>query len=103
MTEIENKIPSINGLSTNAALTTVKNKIPNVSSLVKKADYNTKVTEIQKNITDHNYDKYIDTPEFNKFTAEFFDTRLARSNLVTKADFDTKLISLNKKINSNKT
>ena len=41
---------------------------------------------------------YITTPEFNKFTAEEFDARLARANLVAKADFDTKLISPNKKI-----
>ena len=30
------KIPSISGLSTNAALNTVENKIPNISSLSKK-------------------------------------------------------------------
>ena len=34
--EIQGEIPSISGLSTNAALTTDKNKIPNISSLVKK-------------------------------------------------------------------
>ena len=36
VTEIENKIPSINDLATNSALTAVENKIPDVSSLVKK-------------------------------------------------------------------
>ena len=35
ITEIRNKIPSINGLATNTALTTVENKMPNISSLVK--------------------------------------------------------------------
>ena len=34
--EIQGEIPSISGLSTNAALTTDRNKIPNISSLVKK-------------------------------------------------------------------
>ena len=34
--EIQGEIPSISGLSTNAALTTDKNKIPNISSLGKK-------------------------------------------------------------------
>ena len=34
--EIENKIPSISGLATNAALTWIENKTPNISSLVKK-------------------------------------------------------------------
>ena len=36
ITEIENKIPSISGLVTDAALTAVENKIPDVSSLIKK-------------------------------------------------------------------
>ena len=38
---------------TKTALTTAENKIPDVSSLVKKTDYNTKVTEIEKKLTDH--------------------------------------------------
>ena len=36
VTEIEGKIPSINGLATNSALTAVENKIPDMSSLVKR-------------------------------------------------------------------
>ena len=63
----------------------------------KTADYNTKISEIEKKLTDHNHDKYITNPEFNTFTAEVFDTRLARANLVMKTDFNTKLISFNKK------
>ena len=74
-------------------------KLPNVSNLVKKTDYDTKISEIEKKVANHNHDKYITTPEFNKFTAEIFAARLAQANLVTKADFDNKLISLNKKIN----
>ena len=35
-------------------------------------DYNTKVNEIEKKITDHNHDKYITTLEFNKLTTENF-------------------------------
>ena len=35
-TDIEDKIPSINGLTDTAELTAVKNKIPDVSNLVKK-------------------------------------------------------------------
>ena len=38
ITEIEGKIPSISGFTTNAPLTTVENKIPNIHSLVKKTD-----------------------------------------------------------------
>ena len=62
ITEIENKIRSINGLATDSALIVVKDKIPNVGNLVKKTDYNTKITEIEKKLTDHNHDKYITTP-----------------------------------------
>ena len=52
VTEIEGKIPSINGLATSSALTAVENKIPDVSSLVKKTDFNTKVTEVEGKIPD---------------------------------------------------
>ena len=61
-----------------------------------------KLMKLKKNVFDRNHDKYITTPELNKFAEEVFDARLARVNLVTKADFDTKLISLNKKNNVNK-
>ena len=103
LTELENKIPDISNLATKTALTTVKNKIPSVSDLVKKTDYNTKVTEIENKLTDHNHDKYIDTSDFNKLTADGFNARLAQVNLITKTDFDVKLSSLNKKVTSNKT
>ena len=97
------KIPSISGLATKAALTAVENKIPNISSSVKKADYNTKITEIEKKLTDHDHDKQITTPEFNTLAANFFNARLAETNLVTKTDFDARLSSLNRNITSNKT
>ena len=62
-------------------------KIPSVSNLVKKkTDYNTKINEIKKKITDHNHNKYIATPEFNKFTSEIFDSRLKRENLLSQSD-----------------
>ena len=76
--DIENKIPSVSGLATNAALTAVENKMPDISSSVNKTDYNAEINEIEKKVTNHNLDKYITTPEFNKFTAEIFATRLAQ-------------------------
>ena len=97
------KIPSISGLALNAALIAVENKIPNISSSVKKAYYNTKITEIEKKLTDHDHDKQITTPEFNTLAANFFNARLAETNLVTKTDFDARLSSLNRNITSNKT
>ena len=36
-------------------MTAVENKIPNVSNLVKKTEYDTKVNEIEKKITDHSH------------------------------------------------
>ena len=71
--------------------------------MVNKTDYNTKVIKIEKKVADHNHDKYITTPEFNKLTAEVFDARLAQTNLVTKRDFKGKLKIQNQKNNSNKT
>ena len=91
ITEIKNKIPSITGLATNSALTAVENKIFDVISLVKKTNYNTKISEIEKKVSDHNHDKYITTPEFNNLAARVFTARLAQADLVTKTNFDTKL------------
>ena len=71
--------------------------------MVKKTDYNTKVTEIENKLNNHNHDKYITTPEFNTLAADVFNARLAQANLITKTDFDAKLSSLNRKITQNKT
>ena len=103
LTELENKIPDISNLATKTALTAVENKIPNVSNLVNKTDCNTKVTEIENKLTNHNHDKYIDTSEFNKLIANVSNARLAQANLITKTDFDANLSSLNRKITLNKT
>ena len=76
-------------------LTTVENKIPGISNLVKKTDYNTKITDIENKLNNHNYDNYIDTSEFNKLAADVF--RISQANLITKTNFDAKLSSLNRK------
>ena len=62
---------------TNSALNAVENKIPKISNLVTKTDYNTKIGEIEKKITEHNHGKYITTPEFNNLAAGAFISRLA--------------------------
>ena len=72
------------------------------SGLVKKANYDTKISELEKNLTDHSHDRYITTPEFNTLAANVFNTRIAQANQIKKADFDAKLSSLNKKITTNK-
>ena len=91
LTTDENKIPSISNLATKTALTTVENKIPSISGLVKKTDYNTKITDIENKINNHNHDKYVATSEFNTLAANVLNARLAQANLITKTDFDVKL------------
>ena len=90
-------------MATKTALTTVENKIPGVSNLVKKkTGYNTKITDIENKLNNHNHDEYIDTSEFNKLATNVFNGRLAQANLIIKTDFDAKLLSLNRKIIQNK-
>ena len=106
---VKGKIPNNTNLATTRALTAVENKIPSVINSIKKKkpDCNTKINEIEMKIIDHNHDKYITTPEFNKLTAESFAARLKQANLasksdianfVNKTDFDNKL----KDVTSNK-
>ena len=47
--------------------------MPNISSLNKKTDYASKINEIEKKLTDHNYEKYVATPGFNNLPANFFN------------------------------
>ena len=103
LTELENKISNISNLATKTVLTTIENKIPSVNNLVNKTDYNTKVTEIENKLNNHNYEKYITTPEFNKLAADVSNSRIAQAKLITKTEFDSKLSNLNRKITSNKT
>ena len=85
--------------------------ITNLATTLTAVDYNTKINEIEKKIIDHDHDKCITTPEFNKLTSEKFAARLAWANLaskndiivlVKKRDFDEKLKDLNNKVTSNK-
>ena len=64
---------------------------------LKKTDYNTQISEIEKKITAHIHDTYKTTLEFNKLTTGNFAARLKQANLVTKTNFDDKLKNLNKK------
>ena len=91
LTELENNIPDISSLGTKTTLTAVESKITSVSSFVKKTDYDTNITESEKNLTDHSNDKYITTLEFNTLVAD----------LISKTAFNAKLSSLNRKITAN--
>ena len=68
---------------------------------MEKTNYDTKISDLEKKLTDHNHDKYITTPEFNTLVAGVLNARLAQANL-KQTDFDAKLASLNRKITSNK-
>ena len=96
---LKNNIPDIINLATKTALTAAENEIPSVSNLVNKTNHNTKITVIEKKLTDHNHDKYIATPVFNTLAADVFNSRsYTQANLITKTDFDSKLSSLNMKL-----
>ena len=58
------------------------------SNLGKQADYDTKISEIEKKSTDNDHHKYVATQEFNKLTSENFAARLKQANLATKTDVD---------------
>ena len=64
---------------------------------LKKADYNTKITDIENKLNNHNHDEYVATSEFNTLAADVFNARLAQANLITKTDCDAMLSSRNKK------
>ena len=51
---------------------------------MKKTYHNTNISQIEKKIVDHGYDKYITTKEFEKLTADNFE----QANSVTKTDID---------------
>ena len=93
LTELGNKIPDISNLATKAASTTVENKISSVSNLVKKTGYNTKNSDIENKLNNHNHGKYIDTS----------NDRISLANQITKTDFHAKLSIFNKKITQSKT
>ena len=79
LTESE-KNPDVSSLATKNALTAVENEIPDTSSLVKKTNYDTKISELENKISDHNHDKYITIPEFNTLAADIFNARILRAN-----------------------
>ena len=83
VTEIEDKIPSINGLATNSELIAVEIKIPDVSSLVKRTDYATEITSIKND--------YVTNAALNA----------GLKDLIQKTKFDNEVKKINDKIASN--
>ena len=63
----------------------LKKRKRNLNNLVKKNDCNTKISEIEKNITtDHDHCIYITTQEFDKLLSETFTERLKQANVARK-------------------
>ena len=60
----------------------ISTRTTDTSTFVKKAEYNTKIEEIEKEISDHAI--YVTTQEFNKIIADNFTARLAQTKLTTK-------------------
>ena len=100
--DIEDKIPDITNLATNATLNAqineVKNEIPSINNLVTTASHNIKINDFknklpsitnfaattyltadENKICDHS--KYITTLQFNKLTTETFTARLKQTCL----------------------
>ena len=46
---------------------------------LKKINYDTKISKLEKKLTDHNHEKYITTPEFNTSADDVFNARLAQA------------------------
>ena len=61
-------------------MTAIENKIPDVSNLVKKTDYDydAKISDIEN--------KYITTPDYNKFTKDIVAKNIKNKELVDKSD-----------------
>ena len=95
-TELQNKVAYVSSLAIKTAWTVVENKMP-VIGLVKKTNYDTKISELEKKLPDNNHDKDITTPEFNTLADAIFNASLAQANLITKPNFDAGLSSLHRK------
>ena len=76
-------------------MATVENKIPSITGLVKKTDCNTKITDIENILNNHNHDKYVATSECNTLAANVFNTRLA--HIIYLKTFDSKNLNVDKK------
>ena len=82
------RVKTIQLILPNLAITTAvvsfENKTPNVSNLVKNIDYITNISKTEKQISDHEHDKYLTTPEFDNLNEENFAARLEQVNLASK-------------------
>ena len=71
----------------NTKIGEIENKIPNASALVKKIDYNTTISNIEK--------KYFTTPDYNKFTSKILDVKIKEKGLDGKSNIYNLVKSFN--------
>ena len=71
--EIEGKILSITDLATITELNDIKNKMSKVSTLFKKADDNTKISDI--------WEKYFPTFDYDKFTNKMVEGKIKNEKI----------------------
>ena len=62
-------------------MTEVENKTPSISSIKKKKDFNVKISKIERQLSDHDHDKYITTPEFTNLAAKVSTSKVFISTL----------------------
>ena len=99
--EVKNEILNITNFATttalNAKLNQFKNKIPNITNLATTTTTTTTTTTALTAVVNKilGHSNYITNPEFNKLLAERF---AARIKTVKKTNFDGKLKTLNKKL-----
>ena len=86
--DVEDKIPSITNLTTNAFVTAVEDKKTNVNDLVKKVDYNEKIKDIES--------KYLTASDYNKFSNNILDAKITKKKKkkVNKSGLDEKIKNL---------
>ena len=82
--EAENKISDVSGLVTtlcNTKTGEVENKIPDITSLNKKADYNTKIKDMEV--------KYFTKCNYSKFMSDILDSKIKKKRSQINAIFLT--------------
>ena len=89
--EVKNNVPNITNLAVHDALTTVENKMPSVSDPVRKADHDAKISEMEDKY------KYFTTSDYNKFISNILDTKITQIKLVSESGLNEKIKRLTTK------
>ena len=80
--DVEDKIPSVTNLATNAVLNAKINEVKGIIKNINNLATTDALTTVENKISDHS--KYMTSPEFSKLTVENVTVKLKQANLVTK-------------------